>query len=153
MTTKEQERKALAKIRKIVDELGEDSYIATAFDGVWEIAEENIGNDFANSVRFYINKYYESERKLACRNTEAMNKVDELMKENRELTAEVEYQKSEVEFTKKGLADKNTDYVNACNRVDEVSKALRAEQEKTAALEHDVMKLKAKLFDLMYKEA
>ena len=153
MTTKEQERKALARIRKIVDELGEDSYIATAFDGVWEIAEENIKSDFANSVSFYINKYYESERKLACRNTEAMNKVDELMKENRALTAEVEYQKSEVEFTKKGLADKNTDYVNACGRVDEVSKALRAEQEKTAALEHEVMKLKAKLFDLMYKEA
>ena len=153
MTTKEQERKALARIRKIVNELGEDSYIATAFDGVWEIAEENIENDFGNSVSFYINKYYESERKLACRNTEAMNKVDELMKENRALTAEVEYQKSEVEFAKKGLADKNTDYVNACNRIDEVSKALREEQEKTAALEHEVMKLKAKLFDLMYKEA
>lgn len=51
MTTKEQERKALAKIRKIVEELGEDSYIGTAFDGAFEIAEQNIAYDSAFSVR------------------------------------------------------------------------------------------------------
>lgn len=34
MTTKEQERKALAQIKKIVESLGEGSYIATAFEGV-----------------------------------------------------------------------------------------------------------------------
>lgn len=153
MTTKEQERKALARIRKIVNELGEDSYIATAFDGVWELAESNIEDDFANSVSFYISKWHQAEDELAHKSGEYLNKVNDLKKQNRELTAEVEYQKSEVEFTKKCLADKNTDYVNACNRVDEVSRALREEQEKTAALEHEVMKLKAKLFDLMYKEA
>ncbi|MBP5461178.1 MAG: hypothetical protein J6Y20_03540 [Lachnospiraceae bacterium] len=51
MTTKEQERKALAQIRKIVAGLGEDSYIATAFEGCFEIAEENIENDFACSLK------------------------------------------------------------------------------------------------------
>lgn len=44
MSTKEQERKALEQIRKIVDGLGPDSYLATAFDGCFEIAEENIEN-------------------------------------------------------------------------------------------------------------
>lgn len=38
MTTKEQERKALEKIRKIVEELGENSYVGTAFEGCFEIA-------------------------------------------------------------------------------------------------------------------
>ena len=33
MTTKDQERKALAQIRKIVESLGENSYVATAFEG------------------------------------------------------------------------------------------------------------------------
>ncbi|MBQ4447474.1 MAG: hypothetical protein II897_04185 [Clostridia bacterium] len=47
--TKEQERKALEEIRKIVDSLGKDSYIATAFEGCFEDAEENIDNDFALS--------------------------------------------------------------------------------------------------------
>ena len=51
MTTKDQEREALAKIKEIVDGLGPDSYIATAFDGCFEIAEENIENDFACSMK------------------------------------------------------------------------------------------------------
>lgn len=50
MTTKEQERKALEQIRKIVAGLGEDSYVATAFEGCFEIAEQNIENDFACSM-------------------------------------------------------------------------------------------------------
>ena len=47
ITTKEQERKALVQIKKIVDGLGKDSYIAAAFEGCFEIAESNIENDFA----------------------------------------------------------------------------------------------------------
>ena len=49
--TKDQERKALEKIRKIVEELGEDSYIGMAFEGCFEIAEENIENDFGCSMK------------------------------------------------------------------------------------------------------
>ena len=49
--TKEQERKALEKIRKIVSELGEDSYLKMAFDGCFEIAESKIDNDFGDSPR------------------------------------------------------------------------------------------------------
>lgn len=49
--TKEQERKALEKIRKIVAELGPDSYVGIAFDGCFEIAEENIENDFGCSMK------------------------------------------------------------------------------------------------------
>lgn len=51
MTTKEQERKALQQIRKIVEGLGENSYIATAFEGCFEIAKDNIENDFACSMK------------------------------------------------------------------------------------------------------
>ena len=51
MTTKEQERKALAKIREIVDGLGENSYIGIAFEGCFEDAEENIENDFGCSMK------------------------------------------------------------------------------------------------------
>ncbi len=51
MTTKQQEREALSKIRKIVDGLGEDSYLATAFAGCFDIAEQNIEYDFADSLK------------------------------------------------------------------------------------------------------
>lgn len=50
-TTKEQERKALEKIMKIISDLGEDSYLKMAFDGCFEIAESNIDNDFGDSPR------------------------------------------------------------------------------------------------------
>lgn len=49
--TKHEERTALEKIRKIVANLGNDSYIAKAFEGCFEIAEENIENDWATSYK------------------------------------------------------------------------------------------------------
>ena len=50
MTTKDQERKALEKMKKIVEDLGPQSYIGTAFTGAWELAEQNIEWDAAYSV-------------------------------------------------------------------------------------------------------
>lgn len=49
MTTKDQERKALAKIARIIEELGADSYIATACAGMLEDARQNIEEDAAYS--------------------------------------------------------------------------------------------------------
>ena len=49
--TKDQEREALEKIKAILDTLGLDSYVGTAFEGCLEIAEENIENDFAFSMK------------------------------------------------------------------------------------------------------
>ena len=49
MTTKEQERKALAEISAIIEKLGPDSYIGIAFDGCVQDAVENIENDWACS--------------------------------------------------------------------------------------------------------
>lgn len=49
MSTKDEERKALEKIRKIVADLGEDSYIGMAFAGCFEDAERNIDEDAAYS--------------------------------------------------------------------------------------------------------
>ncbi|MCM1524040.1 MAG: hypothetical protein NC120_06240 [Ruminococcus sp.] len=51
MVTKEQERKALIKIRSIISELGDNSYVGTAFEGCFEIAEENIDYDFCGSMK------------------------------------------------------------------------------------------------------
>lgn len=51
MTTKDQERKALAQIRKIVEDLGPDSYIGIAFEGCFDIAAQNIDNDWGCSLK------------------------------------------------------------------------------------------------------
>lgn len=49
--TKEQERETLEKIKAMVAELGPGSYVATAFEGVFEIAELNIRDDAAYSLK------------------------------------------------------------------------------------------------------
>ncbi len=49
--TKQQEREVLAAIRKMVEELGPQSYLATAFEGCFEDAESNIENDFSDSMK------------------------------------------------------------------------------------------------------
>ena len=49
MIAKEQERKAIARIKEIVEELGENSYVGFAMDGVLELAEDNIREDAAYS--------------------------------------------------------------------------------------------------------
>lgn len=71
ISTKDQEREALKKIKEIVAGLGEDSYIAAAFEGCFELAEDNIGNDFARSMkqiadsaREELETVYEENRKL-----------------------------------------------------------------------------------------
>lgn len=49
--TKEQERQAITKIRRIVEGLGENSYIGFAMDGVLEVAVQNIEDDAAYSMK------------------------------------------------------------------------------------------------------
>ena len=62
--TKEQERKAIEKIRKIVAELGESSYVGTALEGCLEDAENNIENDFGDSMKRRL-EYAEAQLKTA----------------------------------------------------------------------------------------
>ena len=47
--TKEQERETLSKIKQMDEELGPQSYLATAFRGAFEDAEQNIEDDAAYS--------------------------------------------------------------------------------------------------------
>ncbi len=49
--TKEQERETLEKIKSMVADLGPQSYLAAAFQGVFEDAEQNIEDDAAYSWR------------------------------------------------------------------------------------------------------
>lgn len=83
MTTKEQERKALEKIRKIVEELGENSYVGTAFEGCFRDAEDNIEDDAAYSMK---SRFEYSEKKLA-----------EALEENKTLKTGLECAKVEKE--------------------------------------------------------
>ncbi len=60
--SKQQERETLEKIKKLVETLGPDSYIATAFEGCFQDAEENIEDDAAFSMK---DRYEKAEKDIA----------------------------------------------------------------------------------------
>ena len=92
MTTKEQERKALAQIKKIVDSLGEDSYIATAFEGCFEIAESNIENDWACSMKQRAESAEKTASKLEADNINLRHAIKKAKEEASKKQTELEEQ-------------------------------------------------------------
>ena len=121
MTTKEQERKALAQIRKIVESLGDDSYVGTAFEGCFEIAETNIQNDWACSMK---QRAEEAEKKL--------EKIggERLIQRNVQLANDLEQMRKEKFEAENELGCRGSEIVD---------------------LKNEIVKLKARLFDLIDK--
>ena len=89
VSTKEQELKALETIKEILDNLGENSYVATAFEGCAEIAKENIEYDFATSMK---DKY-----------ENAVAKADTFQNSNAELKEEIDRLKNKIHFLEQEL--------------------------------------------------
>lgn len=142
MTTKDQERKALEEIRAIVTGLGEESYIGKAFEGCFEMAEQNIDNDFWNSWK---DKYEEQVKKTA---SEA-KMADTLMKQVEELKMDLEVTRESVNVEKEKVEKITRKYDEAYNTAFENLSLLREQEGKVEALELENMKLKAKLYDMM----
>lgn len=93
IATKDQERKALNKIKDIIASLGENSYIATAFEGCIKVAEDNINNDFACSI---LQQYEIAEKR-----------IKELQKINNILINKVNTEKTKNEQLSKRVFDNN----------------------------------------------
>lgn len=94
MTTKEQERQAIAKIRRIVEGLGVNSYIGFAMEGVLEMAERNIEDDAAYSMKgcMEIAERREQEQREIAENLREEMKA---LKERYELLANQKRQQEE----------------------------------------------------------
>lgn len=73
--TKAQERETLEAIRKMVAELGPQSYVATAFEGCFEDAEQNIECDFAFSQKQVADAATEKVTELEARVKELEGKL------------------------------------------------------------------------------
>ena len=137
MATKEQELKALEKIKKIVEELGEDSYIGMALDGCFEIAEDNINNDFAFSMKQRWQSAEKETEKFSLRLKERDNQIEQLKKEIKGLESDREELAQKCE----SLSENNTKLWNQ----------YRECQERAELAEMEIIKLKAKLYDLICK--
>ena len=146
MTTKEQERKALAQIRKIVEGLGSNSYVGTAFEGCFEIAEENIEYDFGCSMKQEIESYEKQIRQYK-------DIRDKLVEENREIKTAYEALKStrdsEISLTNHNLEIAKKNAETAANWYAEESKKATALEAQVKEQAQTILELKARLYDYM----
>lgn len=122
MATKEQERKALEQIKKIIDGLGENSYIGMAFEGCIDDAAENIEMDFGCSMK---QRYEEAKA-----NAEYFQKLaSDLDNENERMESELQ------ELRKKVLTqDEHQAVVYALSqRVEDLKAAMASDAENIVA--------------------
>ena len=144
IATKEQERKALEQIRKIVEGLGENSYVGTALEGMLEDAEENIENDFALS--------WKSRAELATEKYEkAKADLEKLHDKMEQTQRSYEYIKGsyleESERVFKYQTLYNEAATNSCERLAKMNEYKKVIEEQ----ELEMIKLKARLCDLIEK--
>lgn len=144
--TKQQERDALEKIRKIVEQLGPDSYLATAFEGCFDLAAENIENDWAcymaDRVRRAEKRAAELEDKLA----ESKKDYEAAHAAAHEVAAQKD---AEIEALKAKMKQiQETARWNG-QRCDEEATAAGEAQRRAETAEAEVIRLKAKLYDIM----
>lgn len=149
MSTKEQERKALEQIKKIVAGLGNDSYIAMAFEGCFEIAEENIENDFGCSMK----QRYESEREKRIEAELGYNRMVDKLKTLEEVEAAsgatIASLTAETEKYKTRIAELLEDSKTGVDYIGELNTHIGDAQRRAEEAEAEVIRLKAKLYDYM----
>lgn len=129
--TKEQERNTLEKIKKMVAELGSDSYLAAAFTGAFDLAEQNIDDDAAFTTQYYIDQFIKSagmEKNLKSQITTANAAL-------------------------KNAEDAYETTISALSKANEEAKKYAFEaadtKDRLDIANQEILKLKAKLYDYM----
>lgn len=144
MATKQQEREALDKIAEIIKGLGQDSYIAAAFDGCLDMAEDNIGNDFMCSMK--------------ARAEDAQQEVASLLVENRKqadslqaLSEAVAQKQKNIDGRDEQIANLNSIIKMQADRIKELEEGVESSASRVMALENENVHLKARLYDILMK--
>ena len=144
--TKDQEWKAVEKIRKIIEELGGvDSYVGQALKGCLDLAEDNISNDFFRSMQDQAEAAEEKRLKAEREKKEALEAYKNILKDYNSAKNEIEASHNRnitLEEEKKELmAEIVLD-----------SEAAERQEKEIDELKDEIIKLKAKLYDAITKE-
>lgn len=141
IATKEQERKTLEKIRKMVAELGENSYLASAFTGAFELAERNIEDDAAYTTQYYVEQTY----KAAAVKTQ-------LEENNKRMQADLEIAWSTLKNKDDKIEELQGRIKDLHEKCHKQAPEINALQEKLKVANLEIIALKARLYDYMVKE-
>lgn len=152
--TKQEEKKILEQIEKLIESAGQDSYIRLTFAGVPEVCKRNIEDDFANCPVADL----EEERKRnaeQCRKNEAevAGRLRKLEHENNALEENLRKTADQLEQYKAivhGQSEKITQLSEElCTAAETLEARTKLLDEKNA----EILALKAKLYDYMTKGA
>ena len=136
VVTKDEERKALEQIKKIIKGLGTDSYIGAAIDQtVLNLAEDNINNDFMITTT-------ESIENASTKLEEVRTELRDTRKERDDLKKSIE-----IETNRVTEAHKKNDELRTRNS--ELLTDLIAAQTERDQQKQEIITLKAKLYDLI----
>ena len=150
MVTKNDERKALEQIKKIIEKLGDDSYIAVAFEGCFDIAEENINNDFACSMEQKYNNEHEQVVRLL---KEISDWNDDYLKQEAEierLKKEIETKDQMLEQERSFKRELNKELEEADRKIEQLESRLEERNETINRYDDELVHLKAKMYDMIY---
>lgn len=145
MITKDDERKALDKVRKIVEGLGKDSYVATAFEGCFDIAEDNINNDMACSMK---QRYEMADRDAWTAQEEVANARARI----KELESELEQKDQKIEELASRVRTTKEERDEMVFEVDNLTNIKERHEEELAQKDAEILKLKARLYDLLCEQ-
>jgi chromosome segregation ATPase len=135
--TKAQEYEALKKIKKIVEDLGTDSYLSITFDGIFEQAESNIQCDFAGNYKEMLDRATKDMNNIHVELESVKAMLENARLENENLKSEIENWKNEYH----SINDTADKWAEEANEADE----------KVKKLTQEIIELKAKLYDLITK--
>lgn len=144
--TKQQERDTLEKIQKMVEMLGPDSYLATAFDGCFDLAAENIENDRACSMADCVRRAEKRAAELEDELAESVKDYEAAHAAAHEIAAQKD---AEIEQLRAQLKQSQETARWNGQRCDEEATAAGEAQRRAEAAETEVIQLKAKLYDLL----
>ncbi len=152
ISTKDQEREALKKIKEIVAGLGEGSYVAAAFEGCFEIAEDNIGNDFSRSMKQIADSAREDLEMAYKENRKMERKVQDQAKVLTEFNEERERLNKENKAANERINDLIEEQNYILSESAENARKYNMAEEDNKALRAEIIQLKAKLYDYIIKE-
>ena len=147
MTSKEEERKALEQIKKIVSTLGPDSYIATAFEGCFDIAESNIDNDFACSIKQWADRLEGQNKELTKTVAEQKAEIERLNSTNQSLRQDRDTVSELLVKERK----QNAEEINRLNSI--IAECRKDSDDKEYQIQdmaNQILKLKAQVYDLTF---
>jgi septal ring factor EnvC (AmiA/AmiB activator) len=140
--TKEQERAALEKIEKIINEAGPGSYIGMTFAGIVEQAADNITNDFANNYK----ELYEAQTKNLVEANKTIQALKDKRNDLKEQLKTVTGALEAAQASNKNLNEQLDSDDKEFNIVFNEREALKLENHNQKT---EIITLKAKLYDLM----